>query len=263
MDAPRLSVEWMLAEVLGMDRLQVYMAHDRPLTEAERAPLRKLVARRARHEPLAYILGHWEFMGHRLCITPDVLVPRPETEHLAELAVELAPTDGLLVDLGTGSGCIAVAVALRREDLRLVATDVSREAIALARQNAAAHGVQDRIQFRCGSFAGPLGDLVIDCLVSNPPYVDPTRTDLYDPELARHEPEAALFTEPGDAVSSYRDILAGTRGLMRSGGVVLFETGAGADDAALEFVRGLDWLLGAELRHDLAGRPRYLLARVR
>ncbi|MHC4077287.1 MAG: N5-glutamine methyltransferase family protein, partial [Planctomycetota bacterium] len=205
-DAPRLSVEWMLAEVLERDRLQVYLAHDRPLTEAERARLREMVARRARHEPLAYILGHWEFMGHELGITPDVLVPRPETEHLAELAAELTPRDGLVADLGTGSGCIAIAVALGRRDLRLIATDVSGKALALARQNARAHGVEDRIRFLAGSFAEPLRDLVrkddpddpdephelIDCLVSNPPYVDPRRTDLYDLELAEHEPRMAL-----------------------------------------------------------------------
>jgi len=268
-DAPRLSVEWMLAEVLGMNRLQVYLAHDRPLTEEERVPLRDLVARRARHEPLAYILGHWEFMGHELRITPDVLVPRPETEHLAELAVELAPKDGLMVDLGTGSGCIAIAVALRRPDLRLVATDVSRSCLGVARENAAAHGVADRIQFVCGSFSEPLRDLVleqgrlIDCLVSNPPYVDPKRTDLYDPELSTHEPRAALFTEPGDGASSYRHVLAGTEDLMGSGSVVLFETGAGADETALELLREIDWLTEVEMRYDLAGLPRYLLARVR
>ncbi|MHC4513032.1 MAG: peptide chain release factor N(5)-glutamine methyltransferase [Planctomycetota bacterium] len=275
-DAPRLSVEWMLAEVLERDRLQVYLAHDRPLTEAERARLREMVARRARHEPLAYILGHWEFMGHELRITPDVLVPRPETEHLAELAAELAPRNGLVADLGTGSGCIAIAVALGRRDLRLIATDVSGKALALARQNARAHGVEDRIRFLAGSFAEPLRDLVreddpddpdephelIDCLVSNPPYVDPRRTDLYDLELAEHEPKMALFTDPGDAASCYRQILAGMKGLMGPGGVVLLETGVGVDEAALELLRQADWLTDAELRYDLAGLPRYLLARV-
>jgi len=265
-DAPRLSAEWMLAEVLDMTRLQVYLAHDRPLAEAERTRLRAMVARRARHEPLAYILGHWEFMGHQLRVTRDVLVPRPETEHLAELAVELAPRDGLVVDLGTGSGCTAIAVALRRDDLRLLATDISRSALALARENAAAHGVLDRIRFLCGSHAEPLrdlGDLAIDCLVSNPPYVDPTLTDLYDPELSDHEPRVALFTEPGDSVSSYRQILTGMRDLMAAGGVLLLETGAGADEAALALLQEEDWLTEAELRYDLAGLPRYLLARVR
>jgi release factor glutamine methyltransferase len=267
-DAPRLSVEWMLAEVLGLDRLQVYMAHDRPLAEAERVRLRQMVARRAGHEPLAYILGHWEFLGHRLRITSDVLVPRPETEYLAELACELAPVDGLLVDLGTGSGCIAIAVALQRPDLRLIAIDVSAKAVAVAQQNAEDHGVHERIGFLRGSFAEPLQDVVakqhgpIDCLVSNPPYVDPQRTDLYDPELARQEPRLALFTEPGDVASSYRQILAGTEGLMRGGGMVLLETGVGVDEVVLELLRQTDWLTDVELRYDLAGLPRYLLARV-
>ncbi len=272
MDAPRLSVEWMLAEVLGMDRLQVYLAYDRPLAEAERARLRQMVARRAGHEPLAYILGHWEFLGHRLRITPDVLVPRPETEHLAELACEHAPADGLVVDLGTGSGCIAIAVALRRPDLRLIATDVSEEALALARQNAELHSVHHRIRFLHGSFAEPLRGVApdhgppdhgpIDCLVSNPPYVDPERTDLHDPKLAEHEPRVALFTEPGDVGSCYRQILPGMKGLMRSGGMVLLETGVSVDRVALELLRQTDWLTDVELRCDLAGLPRYLLARV-
>lgn len=265
MDAPRLSAEWMLAAVLGMSRLQVYLAHDRPLTEAEREPLREMVARRARHEPLAYILGHWEFLGHELKITSNVLVPRPETEHLAELAVELAPANGLLVDLGTGSGCIAIAVALRRPDLRVMATDVSRRALAVARENAAAHGVTDRIRFLSGSFAEPLRELEtqIDCLVSNPPYVDPTRTDLYEPYLADHEPATALFSEPGDGASAYRLILTGVEGRMAAGSVVLFETGDGADESALALLRETGWLTDTELRYDLAGLPRYLLARVR
>jgi release factor glutamine methyltransferase len=258
----------MLAEVLGLDRLQVYMAHDRPLAEAERARLRAMVARRAGHEPLAYILGHWEFLGHRLRITPDVLVPRPETEHLAELVCELAPVDGLVVDLGTGSGCIAIAVALQRPDLRLIATDVSAKALAVARQNAEAHHVHERVRFLRGSFAEPLQGEVseqhgpIHCLVSNPPYVDPKRTDLYDPELAGHEPRLALFTEPGDVASCYRQILLGTKGLMASGGMVLLETGVGVDEVALELLRKTEWLTGAELRYDLAGLPRYLLASV-
>lgn len=168
-----------------------------------------------------------------------------------------------MVDLGTGSGCIAIAVGLRREDLTLVATDVSRRALAVARQNAAAHGLGDRIQFLCGSFAEPLSDLRIDCLVSNPPYVDPAQTDLYDPELSAHEPRAALFTEPGDPASSYRQILGGVKGRMSPGGVMLLETGVGADEAALQLLRDADWLTEVELRYDLAGLPRYLLARVR
>ena len=262
MDAARLSVEWMLAEVLGTDRLQVYLAHDRPLTEGELGRLREMVTRRGHGEPLAYILGHWEFFGHELHITKDVLMPRPETEQLVELASELAPADGLLVDLGTGSGCIAVAVALARPDLRVVATDVSGAALAVARQNVGRHGLTDRVRLlRCGFTELPSDVGPIDCLVSNPPYVDPERTDLYDPELSAFEPRVALFTEPGDPASSYRQILAGMRGRLQTGGSLVLETGVGTETAALEMLQAADWLTDVELRTDLAGLPRYLLAR--
>lgn len=260
-DAPRLSAELLIAHVLGMTRLQLYLAHDRPLSEDERARLRAMVAERGRGVPIAYVLGEDEFFGLRLSITPDVLVPRPETEGLVELAIELAPADARCVDLGTGSGAIAVALAHARSDVTVIAVDDSEAAVAVAARNVERHGLGARVDVRCGSWWQPLRDQPpFDLLVSNPPYVDRQRPELLAPEVAAHEPHHALFAE-GGADGAYRAILHGATEHLRSGAVLLFETGVDTAERALALLRGAAFLERVELRPDLAGQPRYLLAR--
>lgn len=260
-DAPRLSVELLIAHVLGMTRLQLYLAHDRPLSETERARLRTMVAERGRGVPIAYIIGVDEFFGLPLTITPDVLVPRPETEGLVELAVGLAPTSARCVDLGTGSGAIAVALAHARRDVTVIAIDDSEAAVAVARRNVERHGLGARVDVRCGSWWQPLRDEPpFDLLVSNPPYVDRERPELLAPDVAGHEPHHALFAE-GGAVGAYRTILDGAAAHLRAGAVLLFETGVDTAERALAVLRGAPFLAGVEMRRDLAGLPRYLLAR--
>ena len=146
-DAPRRSVELLMAHVLGLDRLALYMQHDRPLTAAERDALRGLVARRGEHEPVAHLIGSWEFLGHELEVGPDVLIPRPETEELVELALADMPEGESLrvVDLGTGSGAIAIGVALARVATTVDAVDASAAALAVARRNVARHGLEGRV----------------------------------------------------------------------------------------------------------------------
>lgn len=262
-DAPRRSVELLMERVIGLSRLDLYLAHDRPVDEQEKARLRALLARRARHEPVAYLLGDWEFLGLEFEVTPHVLVPRPETEALAELAIEAAPRGGRCLDLGTGSGAIAVALAAKRSDIRVVATDVSPEAAEVARRNATRHGVADRVEIVVGDVWAPVSGMApFDVVVSNPPYVDPGRPDLLAADVREFEPHLALFTPDGDPGAFYRRILEGVPGRVAPGGVLLLETGVGAAEAAHQLLLDAPFLEEVEPREDLAGLPRYLRARV-
>ncbi len=250
-----------MGRVLDLDRMQLYLAHDRPLSVAEKDRLRALVARRGQGEPLAYILGDWEFHGHVLAVSPAVLIPRPETEGLVELALELAPESQRCLDMGTGSAAIAIALAMSCPDLLISATDVSAEALALARQNLEKHELSDRIELLHGSYWEPIpAGRRFDLLVSNPPYVDPARTELLALDVRDHEPAVALFTPAGDPAAPVREILAGLPGFMSPGGWIFVETGVGAAEASLELFTGADFLRQVELREDLAGIPRYLSA---
>jgi len=262
-DAPKRSAELLLGRVLGLDRLSLYLAHDRPLDESERAQLRALVARRGNGEPVAYLLGSWSFRGLELEVSPAVLVPRPETEELAGLAIERAPQGGMVVDLGTGSGAIAIALAVERPDLQLVAVELSKNALAIAMANAARHGVAARIGFRLGSWWEPVGEQTFDLVVSNPPYIDPGQPTGLAPDVRAHEPPLALFTAAGDPVSCYRAIVAGLEAHLRPGGWLLAETGLGASAAALALLQQQPFLQAVELRADFAGIDRYLLAQRR
>lgn len=263
-DAPRRSAELLMGRVLGLDRMQLYLAHDRPLAEAERDRLRALVARRARGEPVAYLLGDWEFYGHTLQVNSSVLVPRPETEGLVELALGAAPENAACIDLGTGSGAIAIALALEREDLTVTAVDVSVEALVVAEANIKRHGLEHRVRCRQSCYWQEIGEQErFDLLVSNPPYVDPAKPEILDAEVRDHEPAVALFTPPGDPAEPVRTILAGMARHMHDGGWMFLETGVGASEACLELMRAADFLQDVELRKDLGGVPRYLLARMR
>lgn len=263
-DAPRRSVELLMQHVLGMTRLQVYLAHDRPLSREELDALRPLVARRAHHEPVAHLIGSWEFHGHELEVGPAVLIPRPETEGLVDLALaRLAPGAKRIVDLGTGSGAVAIALALARPDLHVTAVDLSPDALAVAARNVARHGLGDRVRLLQGTWWEPLaGEAPFDGLVSNPPYVDPARPDLVAADVAEFEPGLALWTPPGSPGAAYEEIVAGIAARVSVGAPILCETGAGAEEASLAAFRGCPALGDVEILDDLEGRPRYLAARV-
>lgn len=262
-DAPRRSAELLLGRVFGMPRLQLYLAHDRPVTEAEKAVLRPLVARRGKHEPLAYVLGDWEFYGHELEVTPAVLVPRPETEGLVDLALTALPAGSAsrCVDLGTGSGALAIALALERPESHWTAVDVSGEALEVAQRNVARHGLEARVELVQGSYWEPLaGREPFDLLVSNPPYVDPERPELLADDVRAFEPGLALFTPPGEPGAAYTAIVAGVAEHLRPGATVLVETGLGAAEASEAALRASPDLESVELLPDFGDRPRYLRA---
>lgn len=260
-DAPRLSMELLLAHALRLPRLQLYLQFDRPLDDAELGPLRELLRRRGRHEPLAYVVGDVGFHAITLAADARALVPRPETEGLVERALARAPRGARVLDLGTGSGAIALALAHARDDLTITAVDCSAEALALARENVGRHRLDERIELLQGDWFGAVAGRRFDCLVSNPPYVDPDRPELLAEDVRTFEPAQALFTEPGDPASAYRRILTGVPQGLVDGAWLLFETGVGAAEPALELLRQQPYLADAVLEPDLAGVPRYLLAR--
>ena len=259
-DAPRRSAELLLGKVLGLDRLALYLQHDRPLDGGERDAMRALLLRRGRREPVAYLLGEWSFRGHLLEVTPAVLIPRPETEELVDQALPLLRPRTRVVDLGTGSGALAIALALACPDVEVLATDVSQNALEVAARNVARHALESRVRLRRGSWWEACGgEAPFDLVVSNPPYVDPARPELLADDVREFEPPLALFTERGDPGSCYRAIAQGLAEYLRPGGAVVVETGVGADAAALAALQSGGLLRDLTLRADLAGVPRFVV----
>ncbi len=234
--SPRLDAEVLLCHALEVkNRLELYTGFERPLTSTEVDAYRKLVRRRARREPVSHILGYRDFMGIRFKVTPDVLAPRPETEIMVEQAVRLLerqtgekgqnPDTLQVLDLGTGSGCIAVSLAAMCPSARVTATDISAEALRVAEENAHAAGVQGRVDFRHGDlFAACRPGESFDLLLSNPPYVAENDPQVW-PEVRDFEPAVAVFS-PGDVLSFYKRIASEAEKWLNPGSWLLMELGA-------------------------------------
>lgn len=260
-DDPRLEAEMLLARALGEPRSRLHTWPRRPLPEADRVRFETLLARRLAGEPMAYIFGHREFWSLRLTVTPDVLIPRPETEQLVETALECLPADTPLAvaDLGTGSGAVALAIARERPLARITATDLNPRALDVARANARRHGLVN-VEFLTGTWFAPLADRTFDAIVSNPPYV---ATD--DPHLdrgdLRFEPRAALVAEAG-GLAALREIIKEAPAFLRDDGRLLLEHGCDQADAVTSALRARGFHQVAT-RNDLAGHPRISFGRHR
>jgi len=257
-DAPRLTAELLLAHALSCDRVRLYLDFDKPLGASELARFRALVKRRAEGEPTAYLTGEKEFCGHRFRVDARALVPRPETELLVEAARALLPRGGAALDLCTGTGCVAVALALAREDALVAATDLSPEALALARENALRLGA--RLDFFPGDLFEALPEtLRFDVVVANPPYVPTGELALLAREV-RREPALALDGgEDGLGVASR--IVRGAPARLRPLGALVLEM----HESHLERLPALCLEAGfaeVEARRDLAGLPRLVVARL-
>lgn len=229
-EQPRANAEVLLAHVLGAERIQLYLHYDKPLTAHELARFREIVRRRAAHEPTQYITQKQEFWSLELEVTPSVLIPRPETELLVEKALEvLGKAPARVLDVGTGSGAIAVALAHEQPNLEAIATDKSPEALVLAKRNAARHQVQSRIQFvAMDLFSGFSCTLPpFDLIISNPPYISEGELCDLAPEVVRHEPESALRGGDPHGLGVIRRILAEFCDYLRPGGTLLMEIGYG------------------------------------
>jgi release factor glutamine methyltransferase len=254
--SPRLDADLLLAHALGLQRIELYTAHDRPLTPPELAAARELVRRRARREPMAYILGRRAFRRLELEVTPDVLVPRPETETLVEWALEEAPHGVAVLDWGTGSGAIALALATERPDLRVTGADVSGAALSVARRNAAASGAEVELVASDG-FAGLAGRR-FGLIAANPPYLSDAQLAQAPPEL-RFEPAGALTAGPRGDEMIHR-IISQAPGYLTPGGTLLIEVGDGQAAGVEESLRRAGWS-GVAARCDLAGVQRVVRAR--
>ena len=261
-DSARLDAEILLAHALGLERLQLYVQFEKPVSPDERARFRELVKRRAEERiPVAYLLGEKEFWSLTLAVTPDVLVPRPDTEVLVEAVLSQLPdaeAEIRVLDIGTGSGAIALALASERPKARVVATDVSAAALAVAEANAERHGLSERVRFLEGDGFEPVAGERFDVVVSNPPYVSTSDADALAPELS-HEPAGALFAG-AEGTAMLRRIAAEAAGALEPGGLL----GVELSPEQAEPMR--DWLQRGgfdpvEAHRDLGGRVRALTAR--
>jgi release factor glutamine methyltransferase len=252
LDAP-IDAEVIARHVLEWDRATLLTRgrEDPPQGFTERFD--SLIERRARHEPVAQIVGHREFWGLEFEVTRDVLVPRPETELIVEVALDIVDRSQprAILDIGTGSGCLAVSLAVELASARVIASDVSPAALDVARRNAARHGVADRIQFvRANMFDG-IGD-VLDVIVSNPPYI-PTGTQL-PRNVIEYEPHNALFAG-SDGLDALRVLIGGAQSHLTPTGSLIVEFGYGQADAVRGLGSAAGWR-GISIRTDLQGIER-------
>jgi release factor glutamine methyltransferase len=264
-ETPRLDAEVLLAAARGCQRIQLYTAFDELADEATRDKFRDFVRRRAEGTPVAYLVGYREFYSLRFRATPAVLIPRPETEllvvRLLDLAKDRPPASGSLniADVGTGSGNIAVCTAKHLPDARITAIDISAEAIEVARSNAAAHGVGNRIEFINGDLLDCVGDRQFDFIVSNPPYVSAAEFEQLPTTVRDFEPRQALLAGPRGTEVIQRLVPQATARL-NPGGWLLVEISPMIEGAAREILTAQSALSVQPSLKDLAGLPRILQA---
>lgn len=233
----RLAAELLLARAMECRKIELYTRYEQEPTEPQRAVFRDLVRQAGDHTPIAYLLGEREFFSLSFKVTPAVLIPRPETEALVQRAVEICRESAgpcRVLDVGTGSGCIAVAVARYADAARVIATDISAEALAIAAENIERQGVAERVQLREADLVALSPETVgegVDVVVSNPPYIDRSQWPGLPPHIREHEPRLALMPPDGDGLSVYRRLAAEAPAVLKRGGRLLAEIGQGRGDA--------------------------------
>ncbi len=267
---PRLSIEWIAAKVLGVKRLDLYLQFERLLSAGELAQIKELLARRVLQEPVQYLLGQWDFYGLPFDVSPHVLIPRPETELLVESLLNCLPKDDISastlgLDLGTGSGNIAVAMLTRLPASRCVAVDLSLEALVLARLNARRHGVEERVTFREGHWfdaVRPDDAFRFDWIVSNPPYVAKEQWETLPREVRCYEPRMALWG--GEAgMEAYPSIVRGAPRYLKPGGWMALEIGDGQWESVKHLIEETPGLEFFQAVKDGNGIQRVVIARQR
>lgn len=263
-DSPRLHTELLLAHVLQLPRMKLYLNFERQLTEPELDSLRKLVQRRGQREPLQHLVGSTSFCGLEIAVNRHVLIPRPETELLAEAGWQFLATlnakPSTALDFGTGSGCIAMALAAKSPTTRVTALDVSAEALGIAKQNAVKSNLSDRIEFRHGDgFAALEPNERFDLIVSNPPYITSAEIETLEPEVRDHDPRGAL-DGGADGLDFYHRLATDAAAFLKPGGKLMLEFGEGQADAISVLLTAQGWVVEA-VHPDYTKRLRYLIAR--
>lgn len=266
-DSPRLQVELLLAHQLQLPRLGLYLNFERALTPTELDQFRELIKRRAQHEPLQHLTGSTCFCGLELAVNRDALIPRPETELLAELGWQFlnaltpaAASTPQALDFGTGSGCLAIALAVKSPAAQVHAIDISGEALALARQNAARHGVGDRVRFfTSDGFAALPEKTRFDLIISNPPYIPSAEIPCLQPEVRDHDPRLALDGGP-DGLDFYRRLAREAAPYLKPVGRIALEFGDGQADSLRQIFSQQNWIVEA-VKPDYNQRLRILVAR--
>lgn len=261
---PDRDAELLLRNVLGWDRATLVARARETMAVAALPSFQRLVAERARRVPLQHLVGAVEFWRREFLVSSAALIPRPETELLVEhalLALAARPSP-IVVDVGTGTGCIALSIAADRQDAEVHAIDLSDEALTLARENARRLGIAERVRFHRGDLLEPVAGLAgrIDVIASNPPYLDASEMDTLAPEVRDHEPRLALLPPDGDRYSIYRRLAPQARELLRGGGLLLLEIGLGMERE----VRALCEAAGLDVERvlpDLQDIPRVVCAR--
>jgi release factor glutamine methyltransferase len=253
---PRLDAEVLLAHVLGWDRTALLTHPERLLSPAEADHFENLLRRRLASEPIQYITGTQEFFGLSFEVSPDVLIPRPETEHLVEAVLERLGREANLriIDVGTGSGAIAVSLAHVMPQAEVTAVDCSVAALQVARHNAQRHGVADRVTFLQSDLLAAVDQNNFDAVVSNPPYI--ANDEVLETQVSHYEPQAALFAGP-TGLEVYERLIPQTRRVLKPQGWLMMEIGYGQSPALLKLLNGWTVTLG----NDLQGVPRVVVAR--
>ena len=264
-ESPRRSAEWLLSAATGLSRVEVYAYHERPLTDAERSTLREGVKRRAAGEPLQYVTGEMPFRHIIVRVEPGVFIPRPETEVLVDLALDLISgvEEPVVIEVCSGSGCIACAIATERPSARVVATEIAPHSVTVARRNTERLGVTDRVTVLEGDlFSGVPEELrgTVDLVVSNPPYIPTAHLPELPAEVLGYEPHLAL-DGGSDGLDVVRRIASEAASWLVPGGVLAMEIDESSAQGASEGVG--EWYQEVRVVRDLAGRDRVVVARRR
>jgi len=258
----RLNAELMLSSLLGISRLEIYTNFERPLSDEDAAAFKQMLMKRAGGCPLQHITGEVGFRGLVLEVRPGVFIPRPETEVLVEKALEVLPADtpARVLDLGSGSGNIALSVAAELPGSTVTAVDTDDAAVRLTRANAARAGVSESVEVMSGDLFEPLsGEAAFDLIISNPPYIPEGMRESLPAEVRDFEPAGALFAGP-EGLDLIRRIVAGAPGHLADGGWLVLEVDESHAGRVEEMLAGEGWT-GVEVFQDLAGRPRVVRAR--
>ncbi|MHC4929361.1 MAG: peptide chain release factor N(5)-glutamine methyltransferase [Planctomycetota bacterium] len=265
-DSPRLSAELLIGHVLGLERIQLYTLFDRVVTPPQLAQLRAMVKRAAEHEPIAYLVGRCEFYSLPLTITSDCLIPRPETEGLVERCVHFLRNRERVqhvLDLCTGSGCIAAAIAKNVEDAQVVATDISDAALKVAAENMEKLKLTEKVQLLCGDLFDPviegLDDGQFDLIVSNPPYVSEPEYAALDKNVKDYEPAHALLAG-ADGLDVYKRILEKVDDFLKPDGALMMEIGYAQGPAIRELLEQTGLFRTITIEKDFANNDRIAVA---